>query len=237
MKYKFNFDAATAFRCGDFVPMKLNIKHLLTFILTMSINCYNLGNVSAMEVNRSTIVQSQLQQSYTWYDGSVARTVWLNPQLLAEFNPSADSQQQIVKSINNANIVLNQTGSLRIWQLGDSTQSPNTNSLNAVNVLRNTNPTGRFSAVLNDNPTSQSRLRALPGNIIVYFNPQWDQTTIDQWFIDSKLIKLQKLAIGTNVYLIETAPGIASLLKANEIYESGQVDAAFPNWWQEYITR
>ena len=212
--------------------MKPDIKQLLALVVATFAMGSATHNISALEVNRNSLSQTELQQSYTWYDGTVARTIWLNPRVLAEFSPQATSEKQIVKSIAGAKAVANQPGNVTIWQADDTI--PTTQLMSA---FKTKTPSGQFSAVWHDNATSQSRLRALPGNIIVFLNPQWDQARVSQWLSDNKLSALKQLTIGTNVFLIETPAGLESLNKANALYESGQVVAAFPNWWQEYRPR
>jgi hypothetical protein len=84
---------------------------------------------------------------------------------------------------------------------------------------------------------SGSGMRALPGNIIVYLNPTWDATTVDNWVKSKKLEVVKKLNIGPNIYVIKTDPGMAALDTANALYLSGEVSAAFPDWWREVSNR
>jgi hypothetical protein len=48
---------------------------------------------------------------------------------------------------------------------------------------------------------------------------------------------MKKLEIGPNIYVIKTAPGLEALETANTLYRSGEVKAAFPDWWEEVVTR
>ena len=41
---------------------------------------------------------ASLSQAYTWYDGNSAQQVWLNPDLLAEFKPSAGGLTLLLRS-------------------------------------------------------------------------------------------------------------------------------------------
>jgi hypothetical protein len=80
-------------------------------------------------------------------------------------------------------------------------------------------------------------MRALPGNIIVYLNPAWDDAAVKAWASKQQLEIIKKLEIGPNIYLIKTAPGLESLNTANALYKSGEVVAAFPDWWKQVTTR
>jgi hypothetical protein len=48
---------------------------------------------------------------------------------------------------------------------------------------------------------------------------------------------VKKLEIGPNIYVIKTGLGLEALATANALYRSGEVKAAFPDWWQEVVTR
>lgn len=178
------------------------------------------------------VAAPQLTQSYVWYEGNRQHTVWLNPQVVAEFNPgksstatakSADPKAAVLPSKHNR-------GAIRLWQMN------NTGGV-AVGALVVSNPTGKYSPVFHDSASSNGTMRALPGNIIVYLNPTWDATAVSNWVASHKFEVVKKLEIGPNIYVIKTAPGLDALNTANTLYLSGEVSAAFPDWWQEVSTR
>jgi hypothetical protein len=80
-------------------------------------------------------------------------------------------------------------------------------------------------------------MRALPGNIIVYLDPQWGEAAVRNWLSSHKLEIVKKLEIGPNIYVIKTGLGLEALDTANALYRSGEVKAAFPDWWQEVAIR
>ena len=173
-----------------------------------------------------------LTQSYLWYDGTRERKVWLNPHVLAEFNPGSQSAS-VMKSANaTARIVeaKNMRSAIRLWQIDNPAEQ-------ALSNLRVSHPKGKYSVVLHDTPSGSSRMRSLPGNVIVYLNPQWNVEEVNNWLATRKLDMVKKLEIGPNIYVIKSGPGIEALSVANEIYQSGEVIAAFPDWWEEVATR
>lgn len=180
----------------------------------------------------TTRVDPQLSQSYTWYDGNREVKVWLNPQIVAEFNPTrkgataakaADAGAQMLSAKQSG-------GAVRLWKM-------NTASDVAVRSMMTSNANGKYSQVFNVGPNTGSGMRALPGNIIVYLNPTWDAAKVDGWVKSKKLEVVKKLNIGPNIYVIKTAPGLEALNTANALYLSGEVAAAFPDWWQEVSHR
>jgi hypothetical protein len=174
----------------------------------------------------------QLSQSYTWFDGNREQTVWLNPQLVAEFNPNTQGSAVARNADARAKVFVpkRSQGAVRFWQMNNAGDT-------AVRTMAASNATGKYSPVFHVGSNNNSSMRALPGNIIVYLNPTWDATTVANWVKSKKLEVVKKLEIGPNIYVIKTAPGLDALNTANALYLSGEVSAAFPDWWQEVSYR
>lgn len=198
---------------------------LVFFSLLLSAGC-------AAEPKSSMSKSSPLTQSYVWYDGDREQQVWLNPDVVAEFDPSPQGESLMKSSSSAARIMpmKRQQAGIRLWQSGNSAD-------NLVRSLKSAHPKGKYSVMLHDDPTSEGRMRALPGNIIVYLDPQWDETSVSNWLKQRKLEVVKKLAIGPNIYVIKTGSGMEALEAANVLYQSGEVKAAFPDWWQSVSTR
>ncbi len=207
----------------------LSVTRILAIVVTATLSLNALGETRPAATGRAA---PQLSQSYVWYDGNRQQTVWLNPQVVAEFNPSPQGATAARSADANAKMlpVKRSQGGVRLWQMN------NTGDV-AVRGLVASHPTGKYSPVFHDAPTSSGAMRALPGNIIVYLNPTWDATTVSNWIKTHKLEVVKKLEIGPNIYVIKTAPGLDALTTANALYLSGEVAAAFPDWWQEVTTR
>lgn len=175
---------------------------------------------------------AKLVQSYTWYDGERERRVWLNPNILAEFNPEANGNSAIKSANATARVIETKHSqkSMRLWQVDNAAET-------AVNKLRASHPKGNYSEVLHDGPTGSGGMRALPGNVIVYLNPKWSEEEVKNWLSTRKLVMVKKLEIGPNIYLLKSGPGLESLAIANKLYRSGEVLAAFPDWWEEVAIR
>ncbi len=176
----------------------------------------------------------KLQQAYVWYDGDRERQIWLNPELVAEFHTGkGNANQSSMKSVYaDAVQVPKRYGSVSIWRLGAGTSSDA-----AISKLSNISQPGKYSPVLHDGPHTKGRMRALPGNIIVYLDPAWNSEAVNAWVSKHQLEIVKKLEIGPNIYVIKTGPGLEALNTANKLYKSGEVVAAFPDWWEEKTTR
>ncbi len=198
-----------------------------TLFFTMSLNL-----ACAAESKRVMSDSTPLTQAYTWYDGDREQQAWLNPQVVAEFNPGLQGESSIMSADAAARNLptKNRQAAVRIWKLSETAE-------NAIRNLKSINPQGKYSAVLHDGPSSTGRMRALPGNVIVYLDPQWDEAAVSNWLRAHSLEIVKKLEIGLNIYVIKTGPGMEALETANSLYLSGEVKAAFPDWWQEVSTR
>ena len=205
--------------------LAVSLSAILSFVLS-------LNAVYAAETKNAVNESTPLTQVHIWYDGDREQQVWLNPRVVAEFDPSTQGEDS-VKSIDPSATVLpvkHKQHAIRLWQLDNTADG-------ATRNLKTIHPQGKYSAVLHDGPSSGGRMRALPGNIIVYLNPQWNKTAVNNWLSAHKLEIVKKLEIGPYIYVIKTGPGMEALDTANSLYRSGEVKAAFPDWWQAVTTR
>lgn len=171
-------------------------------------------------------------ESFVWYDGEQQRTVWLDPHVVAEFDPPATGKSVVKRVFPKAKKISHSRLVVRFWRLNKGVKTKS--SMMRMDRMA---PRAKVSPVFHDAHSSVGPKRALPGNIIVHFNPGWDQSTIERWLRDQQLKIVKKASFGDNVYLIKTAAGLEALETANRLYESGEVVAASPNWWVEVEAR
>jgi hypothetical protein len=208
------------------------MKTAMASVLILALSGLFFGQACAGAKNSPSEV-TKLQQAYVWYDGQQERQIWLNPGIVAEFHANkGNTAQSTLKRVYADAVPISTHGTVRLWRLGSGVDS-NT----AVRALSKANQPGNYSPVLHDGPTSAGGMRALPGNIIVYLNPAWDDAAVNAWANKHQLEIIKKLEIGPNIYLIKTAPGLEALNTANALYKSGDVVAAFPDWWKQVTTR
>jgi hypothetical protein len=150
--------------------------------------------------------------AYVWYDGGKPRAVRLDQALVAEFDG---------KSEPAATPVLRSNG-VRVWRQQDEAAT------RAVAA-------GKTSPVFRD--SEGGAMRALPGNIIVRLDPAWNAAQVDGWLAANGLTGLRRLAIGGNVLVVASPPGLAALELANRLQLSGKVIAAQPEWWEQRSPR
>jgi len=81
-------------------------------------------------------------------------------------------------------------------------------------------------------PKKDQAPMALTGEIIVEFKQEWNETKITNWAKDMGLNIVRNYSFSPNTYLFDAGSGLRSLEIANQIYLSGQVNYAYPNWWK-----
>ncbi|HEX5514281.1 MAG TPA: hypothetical protein VFY81_07780 [Gammaproteobacteria bacterium] len=207
--------------------MHLNRTGLLTALMLLGL----IGAACATPLSRNLPAESAAMPSYVWYDGDNPRRAWLDPEVIAVFDDSDQAAARAVRSLApNAILLPSSTPGLRLWRIpadGDST----------IRSLRSLEPEAQASPVLRDAPSKAAPMRALPGQIIVYLNPDWSEPEARAWLQAHGLDAIQQLNFGHNVFLLRSEPGLASLELANRLRQQPGVAAAMPNWWQELETR
>jgi len=173
------------------------------------------------------------QQGIPWYEGEQRKTAWLNPQLIAEFDTGSIQERTLSETYPGAIVSQQPEAHIRIWRL-----PAGFDAASVVDELNSSSPQGvKYSPVFHDTPSPASRMCALPGNIIVYFNEGWTENSINQWIDARDLRIVRRLAMASTVIVFQTGPGLAALELANSLRGSDAVSAAFPDWWHESVSR
>lgn len=162
--------------------------------------------------------------SFVWYDGTNERRVWLDSEQVAELAPDQGSGT----SLPLGQILPQSPRGIRFWTV-EKGVTPD----RLVKELDAGSGRGTFSPVLRDAPSPDSPMRLLPGNVIVELDPTWSQEKVRDWATRHQVEVLAHLPIESNMVVVRTAPGLAALELANKLYRSGEVRAAFPDWWTE----
>lgn len=184
------------------------------------------------QINAAQPAGNALTQSYTWNDGERDHTVWLNPNVVAEFNPGKASAAAVIRQDAGAKelpLKRPQRG-VKLWQMNNANNS-------VVRGVTSSVPAAKFSPVFHNGPSSDSSMRALPGNVVIHLDPAWNQAAVDKWIKQRNMQVIKKLNVGKNIIVIKTNSGMEALDVANTLRQSGEVKAAYPDWWEEVTTR
>ena len=184
--------------------MRISSLFLKPVLIALMVCTPAFGMARAVEP-KGAVKSPQLEQSYIWHNGDREETVWLNPGLLAEFNSGESSRSAVKTSYPEAKETVRR-GAIQIWTLGGGLSSET-----ATRKLMVTAPGGSFSPVFHDSGTPAGRMRALPGGVIVYLNPEWEPGAVEDWAERMGLEIVQRLQIGENIIVISTGPGIEAL--------------------------
>ncbi len=161
--------------------------------------------------------------TYYWYDGNIKRTVYLKGDYVAEIVPSGTNSRMRAAdpAARNAGPA---SGSVRIWKVA------------AGSKARSAKSGLKTSPVFSDR-AGGSRLRALPGNVIVRLGDSLSVDQIEAWVKARGLKLVQHLPLKGNWIVVESAPGLAGLTLANQLHARSDVINAQPNWWTQVGTR
>lgn len=174
----------------------------------------------------------KLQKSYVWYDGDRPRRIWINPGVIAEFDPedreSLPGGGTVRKNYPKAREIEGRHKGAKLWQL-----EPGASSEAAAKHLNTKKPRNKYSPVFHDKGTSSARKRALPGNVIVTLDPGWDDSDVERWADSKRLEIVRKLEIGKNIVVVRTSPGLEALDTANALRGTEGVVETTPDWWEE----
>ena len=180
---------------------------------------------------------TSLTETYIWRDGERERTIWLDPKLIVEFDSSSREKSvvgRIYPQAKSSNGPIERGHGLRIWRV-EPVAGQDARAM--VKTLMAQSPGARFSPVFHDGPSPESRMRAMPGNVIVYPKHRWNAELAERWAAAHNLEIVHFLDIGPGVIVVRSAPGLAALELANDLSGDGNVLTAFPDWWQEAVVR
>jgi hypothetical protein len=180
---------------------------------------------------------TSLTETYTWHDGERTRTIWLNPRLIVEFDSPARERSVVGKiypQAKSSDGPSERGRGVRIWRVEPDAQL---DARDMAKTLMAQAPGARFSPVFHDGSSPESRMRAMPGNVIVYPKQRWNLEVAEHWAAAHDLEIVRFLEIGPGVIVVRSAPGLAALDLAKALSEDGNVSTAFPDWWQEAIVR
>ena len=215
------------------VPFSSTLRVLIIALFVFAVPATDiLAAQDAKYPSKSSGPASALLHSYEWYDGRQKRTVWINPDLVVEFRHgelSSGGAQEPIPGLS----LQKQLRGVRVWKLDKGSNAEALSWRRDVDRWAHAN----YAPAFHDTPSSAGKIRSLPGNVIVYLNPEWGPDRAGQWVEQNGYTIVKKLELGANAYILKSGIGIESLRLANKLYESGEVVAAFPDWWLETTTR
>ena len=203
--------------------MKRTMEKALTLVV---LGVLAFANSACAMSGKQAMTQSNnqpLQQSYAWHDGDQARQAWLDPNLIASFGGGSSTKSLLAQSYGEAKEVV-RAGAVTIYSL-----PAGTDAVKAADRMRAAG--GTYSPVFHETSDPVSSLRALPGGVVVQLPKDWSESQVDNWLKAQGLQRSGNRAIAPNLFVVDSAPGMASLELANRLNGMADVVSAQPNWW------
>jgi hypothetical protein len=100
-----------------------------------------------------------------------------------------------------------------------------------LSSLRRENSGAEYSEIVVSGKHGGS-IRAIPGGMVVVFDPTSSTDRIDDWLREKKLKVKRVLPLGHNYVVVDSPAGLETLELANSLVETGEVVSAFPDWWE-----
>ena len=203
--------------------MILFIHALMSVFLLLGCATLNPARASEQTIGKGA---GQLHASYAWYDEKQQEhRVWLNPTIVAEINSSLAVEDTLKSASPDMREVPSRYRGIRLWGVNQETQMDK-----VISRAQSRDAERRYYQVMHDVPSGSAPVRLALGNIIVHFNPEWSESSVQQWAAAQKLQILRRLPSGPNNYVIQSGPGLEAINLANSLHESPGVTAAFPDW-------
>ena len=188
------------------------------------------GMVQAVEPKKSkALVEIQTGESYQWHDGPSIRTAVMSTDLVAEFrSPGSPLSGAVNSAFPHATAAPSKGDTVTIWKVDGGKYKPEDINT-AIMTTQKTNPSSSISPVF----YSSGQRMALPGGVILEFKSNMSKVDIGKWLKQNRYVVVKTMLKG-RLYVIHTPAGLPSLETANNIYKSGVVSRAQPNWWTEF---
>ncbi len=95
----------------------------------------------------------------------------------------------------------------------------------------------KISEVFSNHPEGGS-LMALPGNIIISFKKNLNESQIDDFLKNKNLKLIRKMTLlEKDYYIVKYKPGIACLEYANYLRSLAEIETSTPDFWTEFEKR
>lgn len=194
------------------------------------------GFFSLTCVSQPTYSQELTPSDLYYFDGNRKIQLELEDGVVAEFgspyNPNNKGAKSAIQTADSGATFVRSQGNLNLWKTSGKQMPVNL----AKSLNQNQNQKSMVSPVFRT-PKSAS-IMALPGNILVEFDPSYSEKQIELILSKKGLRSLRKFDLpGKNFYEVETPAGTAALNLANSLYGNPGVLTSSPNWWREAVAK
>jgi subtilisin family serine protease len=183
-------------------------------------------------VEKRPIVEDETLERYTWFNGDreeFAFAAFDEVGIFANKVSKTNNVQELVQSYDQQAALIKDYEYVTILRLPKQLNK---------NIMEEKNSKFRSETGRDANPVFYSEKikdqapMVLTGEIIVHFRQDWDKNRITNWANDKGIEMVENFPLSPDTYLFRAGPGLRSLELANQIYLSGEVVYAYPNWWK-----
>ncbi len=177
---------------------------------------------------------------YVWYNGHRKEQVWLSDDEIAVFQKrrsgrTKDIPEITIKNLKSIGEIVKQSDFVTYVKLPQ--KRTRTDIAEKLDELQMKLLSRHVSPVFYSGRKNKNNRMALTGKIIIHFFPDWNKNKIDAWLKDKNLTIVKSFHFSPNTFLVDAGYSLKSLETANEIYLSGEVRYAYPNWLKTRVTR
>jgi len=165
-----------------------------------------------------------LETGGRYFDGRHWRQLWLNPHEVADLEQDTLSEELIRRSAPNARAVTHGRG-VRIWQLGKDKR------IDGMKRGLTRSESRRFAPVYHLSPRGGARV-VMAGNMVVRFREEMTRDQLRAWAAEQGVRFVRAMA-QPRIYIFAAESPEVALSIANQLQQSGSVEYAMPEFWNE----
>ncbi|MFT3802455.1 MAG: hypothetical protein QM766_14705 [Burkholderiaceae bacterium] len=164
-----------------------------------------------------------------WYDGTVRRELWIDPQTRTIVPAPASSGAEAATGASAA------SAPALVDKRPAGSPAP---TATAPNLVQRKGGQPASSDTSTSATTAATPLdSALPGGIVVTLREPLPDAQAREFLQAQGLTPRREIGKGSGTWLIDSPAGIETLERANRLYESGVFAGAQPNWYRPLVTK
>ena len=187
-----------------------------------------------------TISKKGLEQFY-WYDGHIKRKIWMALDEVAVTHDKTGKQEineylDLIKPVEPEAILSPDSNEFQSFlEIPKYTKSSELKD--QLDKYKLDQRIETVSPVFYRDKNKTKNRHLLTGEIIVHFKHEWSSDQVKQWIDQKGLRQIESYKFSPNAYRLRISDLTTGLKIANDIYESGEVIYAYPNWLKTRTTR
>ncbi|MCE8423284.1 MAG: S8 family serine peptidase, partial [Candidatus Methanoperedens sp.] len=213
---------------------------LIMAFLALSASALNDGissDSSLKTAEKMPILENQNLERYTWFNGDREEHIYSAIDEVGIFDKKDSKTNNIQEIAQGYDPQATLIKDYEYVTLLNVPRQLNNNTMEEKNSKFRNETGNNVNLVFYGDQKKDQAPMVLTGEIIVHFRQDWDENRITNWANDRGIEIIKNFPISPNTYLFRAGSGLRSLELANQIYLSGDVIYAYPNWWKAMNTK